>query len=128
MSIDSEEMEDKEAIKIEKLAENSLNYKWIDDQKKNLNRILNPCSFCFSVKAKGNDCSKCKIPAIICYDDGKKGLIGFILSIYGNVFLKDIDRNLYELIIQALKEILKHGKLTNDIEKKISSIIDNALF
>ncbi len=68
------------------LASESLNFKWIEDQEKNLNRLLQPCSFCRKpiAVAKKDDviCDFCLFPELLCADGGRKGLIRFITEEY----------------------------------------------
>ena len=120
---DNKILADEDSRSIEELAERCLKSKWIKDQSKNLNRLLSPCAFCFEVKSNGNDCSKCQIPKVLCDEDGKNGFIGRISSKNGNVFLKDIDAKDYEMLRDALKDLMTKGKLS----EKMKAIIEGFL-
>ena len=92
------------------LAGDCLQYKWIKKQKSNLKRLLRPCAFCFYYS-----CEKCTIDKEICNNDGSGGLIGNILSKYGNVFLKDIDPEEYNLIRDILQEMKENGYISKEL-------------
>ena len=121
-NLDYDKMQEKDVDKVKVLAIKCLKFKWIKNQTKNLNRILSPCAFCFDAKTNGFDCSKCKIPKIICNEDGNKGLIGFIFSKYGNIFSKDIDKKEYDLIRCSLIDLSKNGEISPLVKKKIENV------
>lgn len=86
---------------------------------------MSPYAFCFDCYDKeieSNDCSNCQISKFICDDNGRKGLIGFIFTKYGNVFLKEIDKREYDLIRKALIELSKNGQISFQIKKIIEKI------
>lgn len=100
---------------LRRLSRVCLRYKWREEQSKNLSRLMSPCAFCFDCydeRIESDDCSNYQISKMICDDDGRKGLIGFIFSKYGNIFLKDIDKREYNLIRNALIDLLKKGQIS----------------
>ena len=109
------------------LASESLNVKWIEDQEKNLNRLLQPCSFCREpiAVAKKDDviCDFCLCPELLCADDGQKGLIGFITEEYivegKNIFLKDLEPYSYNLVRNTLLDIASTGRISKKNTEKI---------
>lgn len=116
----------KEKNNFKRLAGKCLKYKWIEDQSKNLSKLMSPCVFCFECyekKKESDDCSNCQIPKIICDDDGRKGLIGFIFNKYGNVFLKEIDKREYNLIRKALIELSRNGQISFQTKRIIEKLI-----
>jgi len=116
----------KEKDNLKRLAGVCLRYKWIENKSKNLSKLMSPCAFCFNCydeKIKSDDCSNCQIPKIICDDDGRKGLIGFIFTKYGNVFLKEIDKREYDLIRKALIELSKNGQISFQTKRIIKKLI-----
>ena len=125
ISLKREKMDTIDFNKLKRLAKDSLKFKWISDQSKNLKRILSPCAFCLDIINTGSNCSKCRIPKIICDQEGNNGLIGFVFSKYGNDFLKNIDKKEYELIRQILIQVSKYGKISSDLENKINILINN---
>ena len=116
-------MKEKIPNDMKSLALKCLQFKWIEDQKKNLNRILTPCAFCFDVKPHRSGCSKCKIPKILCNSEGNEGYIGYLLRKYGNIFLKDIKRNEYDIVRNALRQIHNTGKLSDEFRARINLLI-----
>lgn len=102
-----------------------IRHKWIEDQSKNLGRLMSPCAFCFDCYDDGiesDDCSNCQIPKKICNDNGRKGLIGFIFSKYGDIFLKDIDKSEYNLLRKALIDLSENGQISFQIKRIINKI------
>ncbi|MHA1490924.1 MAG: hypothetical protein ACTSRI_14920 [Promethearchaeota archaeon] len=120
---DNKIMTEKNAQYINELAGKCLKFKWIENQSKNLNRVLTPCGFCFDIKADGKNCSKCKILKIICDDEGNKGMVGYMQRKYGNIFLKDIDNEEYDLMRQSLMELSINGKISNLVKENIEKLI-----
>lgn len=116
---------------IRALATNSLKFKWIENQKKNLNRLLQFCSFCIHSRANNNVdhdsiCKYCLCPRLLCDNDGLKGLIGLITlkeeSFDGTQFLlKNLDKDLYNLIRSCLLDISSTGKISERIKHKINA-------
>lgn len=104
---------------IKELAERCLRFKWIKEQHKNLSRVIAPCAFCYHYKNETISCDLCTINKCICDNDGKSGLVGYIFSKYGNVFLKDIGVSEYNLIRKALTELKANGVLSKDLLLKI---------
>ena len=104
---------------IKELARECLKFKWIAEKDKNLNRLLSPCSFCFDINSTQNKCKICKVPDILCDEDGKKGLIGYLANKYGNIFLKDLSDKDYELVRRALSELTGRGELDSKTIKTI---------
>ena len=98
-----------------KLAENSLRFKWIKEQTKNLSKVLTPCAFCFYYKSENKSCDLCIINKHICDENGKSGLVGYIFSKYGNVFLKDIDDSDYSIVRNALNELKSKGLISKNL-------------
>ncbi|MGV9172796.1 MAG: hypothetical protein ACOC35_09545 [Promethearchaeia archaeon] len=109
----------KKGKEIQDLAEKCLKFKWIKEKKKNLNRLLSPCSFCFEVKANAEECSNCKIPKILCDKDGQEGFIGFLAQKYGNIFLKDMSDKEYKLLRQSLMELKTSGQIRLSTKKNL---------
>ena len=107
---------------VKKLAENCLRFKWIKEQKKNLSKVLTPCAFCFHYKSENKSCDLCTIDKHICDENGKSGLVGYIFSKHGNVFLKDIDESDYSMVRNALNELKSKGFLSKDLIFKIRTI------
>jgi len=118
---------EKNVLILRHLAKAALDSKWIEDQSKNTNKILSPCEFCDYVKSNEIDCSECKIPKILCRDDGYKGLIGLIYVKYGNITLKNIGRDEYYLVRQSLMEIFKEGEISINPIQKIKDLINSEI-
>ena len=96
---------DSQAEIVRKLAEDCLKFKWIKEQKKNLNKVLTPCAFCIYYRNENEPCLSCTIDKHICDENGTQGIMGKILSKYGNALLKDLDEFDYEKMRTALKEL-----------------------
>lgn len=114
---------DKDKENIKELAGECLKFKWIAEKDKNLNRLLSPCSFCFDITSTQNKCKVCKIPNILCDEDGKKGLIGHLAHKYGNIFLKDIADEDYKMVRRALLDLKNYAQLASATEKGIRALI-----
>ena len=119
-----------ESVLVKWLASESLKYKWIREQEKNINRLLQPCSFCTDSNSDEDVenkselvCSNCLCPKDLCADDGQKGLIGFIARKYknggGNSLVKNIDPNLYKLVRTCLLDIHFTGKISDRVKNNI---------
>ncbi len=111
--------------KLKKLAKKSLDDKWIQDQSKNLKSLLSPCPFCIEILKNKSKiyCRECLIPKIICDNEGYNGLIGSLYSKYGNVLLRNLSKEEYGVIREALIEIASKGTISVHIEKKINEMI-----
>lgn len=123
-------MAELENLLIKWLASESLKLKWIEDQKQNINRLLQSCSFCVNSNSKGDVESKDDIVCVSCLcpeelrdDDGQKGLIGFITRKYEtsekNPLLKNIDPNLYNLVRNCLVDINSTRVISEKIKHEI---------
>jgi hypothetical protein len=110
--------------KIQLLARKSLQYKWIPNQKQNLNMLLHFCPFCqdalFS-KGSGDLCSCCLCPKLVCCDRGNGGFIGYLKNKYGYVSLYEIEPRDYHLMRTVLNTIWKLGKLSEKVENWLSN-------
>jgi hypothetical protein len=104
---------------IKRLASDCLRFKWIEDQKRNLKRVLSPCAYCFDYKIRNILCDLCLIDKDICNNDGNSGLIGYILSKYGNSLLKDISSEDYNLVRISLEELKITGIISKQLKTKI---------
>ena len=104
---------------IKRLASDCLRFKWIEDQKRNLKRVLSPCAYCFDYKIRNIPCDLCLIDKDICNNDGNSGLIGYILSKYGNSLLKDISSEDYNLVRISLEELKITGIISKQLKTKI---------
>jgi len=107
---------------IKRLASDCLRFKWIEDQKRNLKRVLSPCAFCFKDKIRNIPCDLCTIDKEICNNDGNGGLIGYILSKYGNSLLKDISSEDYNLVRISLEELKINGIISKELKSEIQNI------
>ncbi len=114
---------DKDKEDIKELAGKCLKFKWIAEKDKNLNRLLSPCSFCFDINSTQNKCKICKVPNILCDEDGKKGLIGYLANKYGYIFLKDLRDKDYRMVIKVLSELNNRGELDSATIKAIRVLI-----
>jgi len=80
------------------------------------------CTFCKNAEAerllrKLEYCHPafCKVPSILCAENGKKGLFGYIRDmIKGPVFSETIVISLLELLKKSLKELAQCGEITED--------------
>ncbi len=132
-------MAELENILIKWLASESLKLKWIEDQEKNVNRLLQPCSFCANsnsnsdvdvVSADDIICVSCLCPEELCDDDGQKGLIGVITRKYKdgkNPLLKNINPNLYNLVRNCLVDISSTGAISEKIKNDIKLLESKSL-
>lgn len=110
----------KSKVKInKKLAKDCSRFKWIEEQKKNLKRVLSPCAFCLYYKNESISCDLCTIDKEICNNDGNGGLIGYILSKYGNSLLKDISSEDYNLVRISIEELKINGIISKELKTKI---------
>lgn len=107
---------------IKRLASDCLRFKWIEDQKRNLKRVLSPCAYCFDYKIRNIPCDLCIIDKEICNKDGNSGLIGYILSKYGNSLLKDISSEDYKLVRISLEELKINGIISKELKTEIQKI------
>lgn len=107
---------------IKRLASDCLRFKWIEDQKRNLKRVLSPCAYCFDYKIRNIPCDLCIIDKEICNTDGNSGLIGYILSKYGNSLLKDISSEDYNLVRISLEELKNNGFISKELKTEIQKI------
>lgn len=105
------------------LAKDCLRFKWIEEQKRNLKRVLSPCAFCIYYERKDKSCDSCTIDKEICNNDGNGGLIGYVLSKYGNTFLKDISYEDYNLVRIALEELKIEGNISKELKAKIQKFV-----
>ncbi len=106
------------------LAQKSLESKWNKKKVSNYNLLISPCPFCLEIQEKEEGCSQCKIPEIICSDDGYKGLIGYIFIKYGNELLKNIGNREYNLVRESLLNLSKNGIISLNIVKKIKILLN----
>ena len=107
---------------IKRLASDCLRFKWIEDQKRNLKRVLFSCAFCIKYKIGNISCNLCTIDKDICNNDGNCGVIGYILSKYGNSLLKDVSSEDYNLVRISLEELKMNGFISKELKTKIQKI------
>ncbi|MHA1675037.1 MAG: hypothetical protein ACTSYI_15580 [Promethearchaeota archaeon] len=87
-----------------KLAEESLNGKWIPNQKENHKTLREWCPFCADVEVI---CSICRCPPEICAQQATKGWIGELNEMYDDeTLLCDVDPVLYQKIITLFRQIV----------------------
>jgi len=99
---------------IKYIAQQCLKKKWISNQEAN-NQLLNSiCPFCAEAYIYDLHCDNCLCPPELCSKMGTKGLIGKFKEKYGNIKLKDMDPEDYQLIITITKELAKTGKISRE--------------
>ncbi len=87
-----------------KLAEESLNGKWIPNQKENHKTLREWCPFCADVEVI---CSICRCPTEICAQQATEGWIGELNELYDDETpLSEVDPVLYQKIITLFQQIV----------------------
>mgnify|MGYP006309715771 CR=1 FL=1 len=108
---------------IKNLAKKCLRFKWIEDQTKNLARLLSPCPFCQDIHHRQVGCNECHVHPKLCDADGKEGLIGYLQKKYGNIELCDMESHDYRFVRNILINIAKTGLISPSIKKKLQKVI-----
>lgn len=120
--------------KTKELALKSKNEKWLktvfkEDKKRGDMQIelKSSCEFCFDAKW---DCSKCLCPEVICSENGFGGLIGYLYEKHSDdmsipIFYRDA-RNDFDLIVDALNELIETGRLSGEKIKSLKTIANNS--
>lgn len=101
---------------VRELAQESLNRKWIPEQRNNQHTLREWCPFCADVEVI---CKICVCPTEICGNHATTGYIGELNKLYDdNVLLCDVDPIIYQQIVQRFQSIVNSEDLRTQTTNK----------